>query len=232
MTTRVIISVEGQTEEAFVRHVLAPHLVSVGIDVVPIVITTRRVAGGRDHRGGYVPYRRLRQELRLLLRQPGVAAVTTLYDLYGLPPDVPGVADRPPGSGVEQARHIERALAADVREPRFRPHLQVHEFEALLFAAPERIVARLGGSEAQLRALRAICEQFESPEEIDNHPKTSPSHRLLRLFPQYDKVVYGPLIASDIGLSTLRMACPHFGRWLSWLERLSPEFASGASDDV
>ncbi len=232
MTTRVIISVEGQTEEAFVRHVLAPHLAPAGIEVVPIVVTTRRVAGGRDHRGGYVPYRRLRQELRLLLRQPDVAALTTLYDFYGLPADVPGVADCPPGSGVEQARHIERALVADVREPRFRPHLQVHEFEALLFAAPARILARLGGSEAQLRALRAICEQFESPEEIDNHPETSPSHRLLQLFPHYDKVVYGPLIARDIGLPTLRTACPHFGRWLSWLEGLSSEAAPGASDHV
>ena len=47
---------------------------------------------------------------------------------------------------------------------------------------------------------------------------TCPSARLKALFPDYKKRVDGPTIASAIGLETIRRNCPHFDRWLTFLE--------------
>ena len=59
--------------------------------------------------------------------------VTTMIDLYKLPGDFPGYAEC---SGHEDARkrveEMERFLSKDVPDRRFVPHLQLHEFEALI----------------------------------------------------------------------------------------------------
>jgi len=35
----------------------------------------------------------------------------------------------------------------------------------------------------------------------------------------YDKVVYGSLLAEEIGLSTIRSRCPLFNSWIERIER-------------
>jgi hypothetical protein len=50
---RLYVVVEGQTEAAFVTHVLAPHLAIFSVTAVPIIVTTRRDRStGAKHRGG------------------------------------------------------------------------------------------------------------------------------------------------------------------------------------
>ena len=64
---KVLILVEGQTEEAFVKNLLVTHLQEHGVAVVPIIVATKRLLTGDKKRGGYVPYPRLREEVRRLL---------------------------------------------------------------------------------------------------------------------------------------------------------------------
>lgn len=40
--TRLAVSVEGRTEEEFIKHLLAPHLESYGIEVIPILLGRAR----------------------------------------------------------------------------------------------------------------------------------------------------------------------------------------------
>ena len=42
----------------------------------------------------------------------------------------------------------------------------------------------------------------------------------MKLFPRYQKPLFGPLAVMEIGLSTIRKECPHFSRWLERLESL------------
>lgn len=85
-----IVLVEGQAEEAFVKSVLAPHLASFDLEVRPIIVTTSRDAHGRKHKGGGTWAHWLRDIKRLTGEQDG--RFTTMFDLYGLPDDFPGLA--------------------------------------------------------------------------------------------------------------------------------------------
>ncbi|MBM3190574.1 MAG: DUF4276 family protein [Chloroflexi bacterium] len=218
---KVLISVEGQTEETFVRRVLQPHLAPRGLWPEPSIIKTRRAPTGPDYRGGYVPYARIRREIMALLGDTSAVAVTTMYDLYALPADFPGLNQSSPGSAWDKVALLEAEFRRDLGSRKFRPYLQVHEFEALLFADVAKTCADLQGTGRHTEAMERILSDFGSPEEIDDDPDTSPSRRIKRLLPRYEKVLHGPTIAAAIGLDALRRKCLHFGEWLTWLEGLA-----------
>ncbi len=92
---RVLVSVEGQTEETFVREVLRRHLWDFNVELQPVVITTHRVKQGRKFKGGVLSYAQTRNEIGRLLSDSSAVAVTTLFDLYHLPTDFPGQSTRP-----------------------------------------------------------------------------------------------------------------------------------------
>lgn len=140
-----------------------------------------------------------------------------MIDLYGLEqsPSTGGIAD-------SRARMVEGLLAKEVSHPRFVPYVQLHEFEALLYAdlgALEDVFTQ-EWEVAFLRSLRSETMHL-TPEEIDDGPATSPSKRLIQRIPDYrfQKQSAGPLAAQQIGLARLREACPHFGQWVDRLER-------------
>jgi len=215
--SRAHILVEGQTEETFVQTVLRPHLSGFGVHITPIVLATGRTKQGKKFRGGVSHYDRVIQEIRLLLGDSGAAAVTTMFDFYGLPKDFPGIVNLPRGTPYERVEHLETALAESVRSRRFIPYLSLHEFEALLLSEPDRFKHHF--SDAQLtEKLRHSLPQVTSPEEINDGPETHPSARIGSLFPGYRKPVFGSVIAGEIGLATLRRKCPHFGTWVAKLE--------------
>jgi len=128
---KVHISVEGQTEETFVRDVLQPHLPLLYLN--PVLLKTKRVASGPDFRGGYVPFAVMEQELRKLLGDSSAAVVTTMYDYYALPKDFPGKDKELPLDPLGRVQQLETALAKRIDNHRFRPYLQLHEYEAFLF---------------------------------------------------------------------------------------------------
>lgn len=217
---RALVSVEGQTEETFVRDVLRKHLWGFGIDLQPVVVTTHRVKQGTNFKGGILSYGKARKEINRLLNDRSAVAITTMYDLYQLPQDFPGQDTCPVGDGRTKALHFEKAAQNDIGERRFHPYIQVHEFEAFLFVDPKRTAALFTEKKNLDTDLQNIRDTFATPEDINNDPKTAPSKRILALYPRYEKPLYGTIIALEVGLDAIRAECPHFNEWLTWMESL------------
>jgi hypothetical protein len=208
---------EGQTEERFVKDLIAPYLEPRGLFVVPKIVTTKRVKQGPDFKGGITEYRKVENDLRRLLGDTDAAFVTSFIDYYGLPLDFPGVATRPPGTPLNRVLHVEAEWQHRIDHPRFHPYLMLHEFESLLFSKPDELTRALYQA-ASLPQLTAVRDAFPTPEDIDDSPVTAPSKRISDILPAYQKALYGPVVAKRIGLEKLRVECAHFNDWLTWLE--------------
>ena len=89
---RVLVLVEGQTEERFVNDVLAPFFATKQVFLSPKILTTKVVKSGKDFKGGVSTYAQIEKHLNNLLGDSN-AHVTTLIDYYGLPTDTPGLSD-------------------------------------------------------------------------------------------------------------------------------------------
>lgn len=223
---RLNLIVEGQTEETFARDLLRDHLVAH-----QVYVSARRVETGRDrkrskiYRGGITGYARAKRDIERWLKEDKEAHLTTMFDLYGLPDDFPNLAAaRQQVDPYQKVKLVEDGMAADIQSRRFIPYIQLHEYEGLLFSRVEAIdeVLSIYGA-SKLENLRNIRNQFNTPEEINDDVTTAPSKRLVRLYPTYDKLAFGILIAKRIGLETLRRECPHFNAWLSKIERLGQQ---------
>ena len=57
---QILILVEGQTEETFVKEVLNPYLNQYDRHLSPTIINTKIVKGGKNHKGGIDNYGQLR----------------------------------------------------------------------------------------------------------------------------------------------------------------------------
>lgn len=220
---RLIVVGEGQTEEAFVNHVLAETLATNEVYVEPRIIPT-----SPNSRGGALNFDRVKQFLRNTLLQSNDAFVTTFFDLYALDPSFRGVAQTKGLSPFERAGAIEQALHEDIvefvgcRPERFLPHIQPHEFEALLFSDVARLCEVEPDWAAHVEDLAGIRQSVENPEWINDSPQTAPSKRLDVLKPRYRKTRHGPAAAAKIGLDKIREACPHFGQWFERMVSLRP----------
>lgn len=217
---RVLVSCEGPTEENFVRSCLVGPCSAVNVYPQTSILLTKLVVGGPDHRGGAMSWTQIRDELVALCGDSNASAITTLYDLYGLPSDVPGW--RPATDGMsprDRALAIESAIAAEIGEPRLRPYLQVHEFEALVLTDPAGIAARSGQQQLE-RQIASAVDRCGGPEMVNDSPLTAPSKRLAQWWPGYSKTNDGPALVRDAGLEHVRQRCPHFDSWLTWLMSL------------
>ena len=208
---RLAISVEGQTEEEFVKSILTPHL--RGMLVTPTAIQLGRARSGSG--GGDVSVERLSSEMAALYYN--FDAVTSLVDFYGFR-----------GKGDRTVEELEELLAGEIQHKvsgqwdrrRVIPYVQKHEFEGLLFSDVRVFSTLAYATDAVLEELSKVRSMFPSPEDINDNPNTAPSKRISRLLPVYQKVVDGPLIASETGLDTIRSECPRFCAWLAKLESL------------
>lgn len=214
---RMYVLVEGQTEETFVRELLAPHYARSDLYITPIIVRT-----SPGYKGGVTAYVKVKPQLTRLCRQDRAAFVSTLFDLYALPTDFPGKISpeyRTKNTGAQKAAFLEATLAQDIDESNFIPFLMVHEFESLLFVQPEKFAAWTDNADV-VDSLGVVAQQHHTPEDINDDPQTAPSKRILGLMPEYEKPFHGPLIACDIGLDAMRRSCPHFDGWLRRLEQL------------
>jgi Domain of unknown function (DUF4276) len=209
---RIHLLVEGQTEETVAREVFAPHLVSNGLWVSTSILVTRRPAGQRWDRGGVSTWAKALGDIRRLLGDTSIDALTTLIDYYGLPPDVPGMSTRPAASPIDRVNHVEDAMARAVGDPRFVPHLVLHELEAWVYAADH--LAALRGEPQLADVLHAESREAGGPELVNEGPATAPSKRLARHCSDYVKTLDGPLAIGELGLPELRRRCPHMDAWL------------------
>ena len=81
--SRLLLHVEGQTEETFVNDVLAPHLCERGYDSVRARLVGN--ARQRDRRGGIRDWNAVRRDITNHLREDTGSFATTMVDYYGLP---------------------------------------------------------------------------------------------------------------------------------------------------
>lgn len=219
--SKILILVEGQTEEAFVKNVLAPHLAVRGIYLTPKVITTSRTNMSRPtFKDGVGSYNQVKGDLIRLLGDSSVVSVTTMLDFYGLPTDFPDYSKMPTGSCFQQVEFLETAFTKNIANQKFIPYLALHEFEAMLFVSLEEVAKAFPDKEQRIKnELLPIKKMFVSPEEINNNRETAPSKRLEKSCPGYQKTLHGPLIARNIGLERIRQECLHFNQWLEKLEQ-------------
>ena len=225
---RVLIHVEGETEETFVKELLAPHLLDFGHYAQARLMGNARL---RSRRGGIRAWTSAKGDIiRHLREDPGVT-VTTMVDYYALPSS---------GDGAWPGRETATMLAFDAKAPalcaalaadvstamgrgfdpvRFVPYVMMHEFEALLFSDCARFAQGIG-QPGLASALEGVRAGFSSPEEINDSPLTAPSKRVLGIVPKYEKPFHGNLAALNIGLDAIKAECPIFAAWLITLERL------------
>ena len=81
--SRLLIHVEGETEEAFVNEVLASHLYGCGFTKV-----SARLVGNarqRDRRGGIRAWSAVRKDILHHLKEDTGCLSTTMVDFYALP---------------------------------------------------------------------------------------------------------------------------------------------------
>lgn len=225
MSVRLNFIVEGQTEETFVNLVLTPHLAINSVWCSARCVTTGRKRGVA-YRGGLGDYRKVKNDIVLWMKEERgpEAFFTTMFDLYALPVDFPGYQEsRRFAAPSERVKVLEDAMIADMRDPRFIPYIQMHEFEALLLTDSRKFDCTFLNHDKAIDDLARMAGDFSSPELIDDGKETAPSKRIIKEIPEYEarKASAGPLIAEKIGLSALRGKCKHFGAWVDRLESLS-----------
>ena len=74
---------------------------------------------------------------------------------------------------------IESRFAEDIDDRRFVPHLQLYEFEALLFSDIRVMQSEFPAAAKEVARLQDSIAAFESPELIDDGPDNSPSKRII-----------------------------------------------------
>lgn len=226
---RLLIHIEGQTEEDFVNEVLRDNLVGCGYESV-----SARIVGNnrlRRRRGGIRGWPSVRKDIVNHLRYDQGCIATTMVDFYGLPQKGdsawPGRAGTAGLSTPKKASKVENALLKDVVEAmgskfdakRFVPFVMMHEFEGLLFSDCAAFGRGIGRESLESK-FQEIRECFTTPEDINDSPTTAPSKRVEEIIPGYEKPLLGTLAILEIGLTKIRNECPHFAAWLLKLESL------------
>jgi hypothetical protein len=226
---RLLVHVEGPTEEDFVNELLRGHLMAVGYETVsaPIVGNARL----RRMRGGIRPWSAVKKDILYHLQEDIGCIATTMVDYYGLPKEGarawPGRDEAAKRQSAQKALCVEDALLRDITSEmghkfnpsRFVPFVVMHEFEGLLFSDCVAFSRGIGRSalEADFSKIR---QQFATPEDINDSATGAPSKRIEALVPGYEKPLLGALAAIEIGLARIRSECVHFADWLSRLESL------------
>ncbi len=175
-------------------------------------------------RGGILDFDKIKGDLYRLMREDGNvdARFTTMMDLYALPDEFPGWAEaRKKTLHRDRIAVLEMALHANFGDRRFLPHIQLHEFETLLYCDLSELQRRIADNEKGFAMLARDVAAL-APEDINDGSMTAPSKRIIRYVPIYDrlKVRVGAPAAAAIGLPTLRSKCPHFDEWVGKLESL------------
>ncbi len=196
---RVGVSAEGATELEFIKRVIAPYFYENNrAYITPVDM------------GGNVSIQRAGDEIKKLLR--GFDVVTTLYDFYGFK-----------GKGVRTVEMLEEDLmkaAECTSKGLFIPYIQIYEFEALVISDPESLCNQMGSiSKTEENEIQAFIDQKGGAEKVNDSKETTPSNRILKLFPQYEKKLHGPPICQKIGMKVLRERCPRFNQWIEKINR-------------
>jgi Domain of unknown function (DUF4276) len=184
--TRLLILVEGITEEKFVNVTLAPYLASFGVQCTAIPNTTSRTTAGSKRSGGVITWGKVEKNLQNLFSGNKNDWVTTLLDFYKIPKDTPSYADL---SLLKTPQEQVSCLQNGMREQfpytrKFIPFVTLHEFEALLFSDLDITTSYFPEHPAALEQLaKALSDVAGNPEQINHGKTTHPFARLCTSFP-------------------------------------------------
>ena len=224
---RVIIVCEGKTEKEFIKKIVSPHLIGFGVNI------SHPILGKPGKKGGDVKGARIIGDIATILLNDSSAYCTTFLDFYGMKSDVPGRSEtREKSDHKEKKQIIEDAIFKAIKEKvgdttirRFKPYIQMYEFEGLLFSNVEKMSSRLSDGDGKIKQeIQSELEKIlkaKSPEEINDSKETAPSKRIKKMFYNYGKITDGIPLAEDIGLKEIREKCLLFDDWIKWLESLS-----------
>lgn len=219
---RLHVTAEGQTEQAFIKELLANHLSSFNVFAdARCVLTSKDKRAAMEYRGGLLNYEKARKDLMAWIKTDNhpECRFTTMFDLYALPDDFPEYNASRTLSPYDRVRTLEKAMADDIDDYRFIPYIQLHEFESLILSDPRALDCEYLEHEKPIDNLISMVGG-ENPELINDGAQTAPSKRILQEIPEYDKVTAGVSVAKMIGLKKLREKCRHFNDWLTLLETI------------
>ena len=200
---RLCIVAEGKSEIEFVKTLLVDHLGHRQVVTIPISMD------------GNVSVQRLGRKMADMYRH--FDRVTSLVDFYGFRRKGDATV-----AGLEE--DVKRVVRSHVGhawdEQKVIPYVQMHEFEALLFAD----VQAFSAIEMPAQGIERLAEVVSrrDPEDIDDSPISAPSKRIAAVMPKgkYDKEAVGNVVALKVGLCAMRTACPRFNTWITQLEEL------------
>ena len=211
---RLVIIAEGETEESFVNNILCPFFCSKGI------YNSIQCFKTKHSHGGMSKYSYIKKDILNIIYEKDVV-VSMMIDFYRLPSDFPGFNDlKVTQTHQEQANLLETRIKKDLEDSQnqlfdnFIPYIQLHEFEALVFASISGIDFLFERSEMDYNGLMNVIQQYPNPEDINNHPDTAPSVRLKKLISGYNKVLHGIDIINTVGMAELLEKCPRFKTWI------------------
>ena len=214
----VFLIVEGQSEEAFYKHVLSEYFRTTHFFAVT-TMPNKKNKTSREYKGGTVTYDLCIRNIRRFLNSATHCdKFFLILDYYGLHASF---LDNYQGGNYSRKKvdYIINRIEKEINHQKFSVFLQVHEFEAFLFSEPKAIASHYRQEEKTL-LLELILTSFSgNPEDINDSKATSPSHRLIDLFPEYayGKTTDGVLIAQKIGVDRIAARCPSFQRFLDQL---------------
>jgi len=225
---RVNVVAEGKTEMKFAKELLNQFFCGKPIIDARCVLTSRNNRSNYEHRGGMTNYARAKNDILNWLREDQSAYVTTMFDFYGLPNDFPGYEDiKSCHTPLERVEYLELKMKEDIEADladsvpnRFIPYIQLHEFEALLYADLSLLEDDYLNDIDAIRKLRKKTADTP-PEDINNGFETAPSKRLLNAI-KYKKGSTPVAWLEKITIDKVASCCPHFSDWIGKLSKLVP----------
>jgi hypothetical protein len=158
---------EGQTEELFIKQVVAPYFSD-------LVISPINMCGG-------ICFDRISIFIKPLLKDN--VYITTFVDFYGF--NEKDLKECKLACPIQKANLAQQKLQEyifnkypNLAKELFIPYIQPYEFEGLLFSDVNKFL----GFEKYISELEKIRQEFLTPEHINNSRETAPSKRLFKLF--------------------------------------------------
>jgi hypothetical protein len=214
---RLIIICEGETEQEFCKDVLYNHFIRKDIAIETPLI--------KKSMGGIVAWEHIRSQILLHLKENVI--VTLLIDFYGIKDyhNFPKWTEsKAVVNKIDRMTFLETAMKEDIDDSvrfRFIPYIQLHEFEGLLFNNIETFKSNIPENEfTNIRELETTINSNINPELINDGVTTAPSKRLERIILGYNKIVYGAVLAEEIGLERIRTKAVRFNEWITKLESI------------
>ena len=231
---RLHFIVEGQTEQEFVKDLVAEELNRSGYDFIcdaRLIRTSRDFSAGMVFKGGSATYNKVKNDIIRSIKDDGSSDsyFTTMFDYYKLPKDFPGMPEvkhfNDPYKAVEMLeQNLKEDIAAEIPnfdvKHKFLPNIMCHEFETIILTDVTKLLDYYENRRDSIQRLSCEVNSIGNPEFVNSDPSTAPSRRIIKAIQEYDKVFCGVCVATDIGIGRIRSACVHFDSWLTALEKL------------